>query len=115
MNMKPKASLKIKFNSHIEYLLNRGCDFTKQSDHEYIRDLIMDGFKVIEERLEHEGSQQVFAHFQDAMNHFNYDDTVISVEFDRAVVQSIRLFCKEYMKDSLDVSTMLLCYSLLRH
>lgn len=114
-NADKKNTLKYKTNEHLVRLINNGCASYKYTENEYVEFLIKKGLYAFEERIEHENPSKVLAHMKDAMEFFNFADHELStMELERQTALNLKLTCKEFEKDIVELTTMFICYSILR-
>lgn len=108
-------TVKFKINEHLLRLIKEYAFSYKYTETEYIEFLIKKSLYEFEERIEHENPSKVLAHMKDAMDFFQFDDNeVTSTKLERNVALNLKLTCKEFEKDMIELTTMFICYSILR-
>lgn len=108
-------TLKYKTNEHLVRLINNGCANYKYTENEYVEFAVKKGLYAFEERIEHENPSKVLAHMKDAMDFFNFTGVELStMELERQTALNLKLTCKEFEKDIVELTTMFICYSILR-
>lgn len=117
MTDKPKTNnVKFKTNDHLLRLINSGCADNQCTDNEYLSTLIKEGLNNFETRIEHENPSKVLAHMKDAMDFFKFNgNELASVDFERSFALELKLTSKEFEKDLVELTTMFICYAILRH
>lgn len=117
MTDKPKTNrIKFKINDHLLRLINSGCMDNHCTDNEYLSTLLKEGLNDFKTRIEHENPSKVLAHMQDAMDFFKFaGNELASVDFERSFALELKLTSKEFEKDLVELTTMFICYAILRH
>lgn len=116
MTTKAKTNtVKFKINEHLLRLIQSYALSYRYTETEYIEFAIKKSLYEFEERIEHENPSKVLEHMKNAMDFFRFDDTEIAeTELERQSALNLKLTCKEFEKDIVELTTMFVCYSILR-
>lgn len=113
--LKKTNTLKFHSNDHLIKLIVSGAKSYEMDETQYVNSLVKNSLHEFENRIEWENPSNVLDHYKDAMNFFQFKDAnFVKFELERKAALELKLTCKEYKRKLVEMTTMFICYSILR-